>query len=205
VDPKPAIHDPFLNYGERRLLLRIARDAILAWVQNAQVIQLHEYEITTNLAANHGAFVTLRRQEELRGCIGRIAGDLPLAKSVRDNAINAASRDPRFPPITFRETKNVVIEVSALLPGETPGSPFHPIRQPEDILIGRDGIYIRTADGRTGVLLPQVAPTRNWDAIQFLEATCVKAGCSPEAWRSETTQLYRFSAQVFREETPIIP
>lgn len=190
----------FLRPEEESLLLRIARDSLTAYVTREVRISLDDYELTPELRARHGAFVTLRHGDELRGCIGHTRNLEPLAEVVRDNAISAAVRDPRFPPVTAAELGSLHIEVSALCPGATPDSPFIPVSDPAEIVIGRDGLYLDHAGTRGGgLLLPQVASERGWDVPTFLDALCTKAGAPQGAWKAPGSALYRFSAQVFGE------
>lgn len=192
--------EEFLSRDEEELLLRIARDALEAYVEREQRIVLDGYDLTPTLRERHGAFVTLRRGAELRGCIGHTRNLEPLAEAVRDNAINAAVRDPRFAPVAPEELPDIHIEVSALCPGITPDSPFVPVHDLAEIEIGRDGLYLDHAGHRGGgLLLPQVAVERQWDVPTFLQAVCAKAGAVSGAWQDPGAQLYRFSAQVFSE------
>lgn len=190
----------FLNGGEQSLLLRIARESMTSYVERRQRLNLDPYTLTPALLERHGAFVTLRRDGELRGCIGHTRNIESLAKTVQDNAINAAVRDPRFPPVTREELPEIHIEISALCPGATPDSPFIPVHDIAEIELGRDGLYLDHAGSRGGgLLLPQVPVERQWDLDAFLQGLCLKAGAAPGAWKEPGSQLYRFSAQVFAE------
>lgn len=192
--------EPFLSREEEQLLLRIARESLLVYLSEERRIDLSAYPLTPETRERHGAFVTLRLSGELRGCIGHTRSIESLAEAVRDNAINAAVRDPRFMPLTLEELPQVHIEISALCPGAAPDTPFIPVKSLSEIVIGRDGLYLDHAGSRGGgLLLPQVAAERNWNVEQFLEALCAKAGAGPEAWKSPGCELFRFSAQVFEE------
>jgi uncharacterized protein len=149
-----------------------------------------------SMRALGGCFVTIHAAGILRGCIGSIAFVDPLAKSVRDNAISAAHRDPRFDPVHAMELDALTFEISALTQGDHPGTPFRNVIDIEEIQIGRDGICIELGRAR-GVLLPQVAAERKWSREQFLAATCVKAGLDEMAWREPAIAISRFSAVVF--------
>jgi len=195
----------YLTPNEERLLLRIARDAIERWVLDGAHVDPESYPLTGSLREMHGAFVTLRLHEMLRGCIGHTVNREPLAFSVRDNAINAATRDPRFPPVNAAEVPEVRIEISALTRGESPETPFTRVHNVKEIEIGRDGLYIERIDQRGGLLLPQVATDQDWDVNDFLSAVCAKAGYPDRAWLEPSTRLYRFSAQVFSESVEPAP
>ncbi|MBL7647089.1 MAG: AmmeMemoRadiSam system protein A [Candidatus Hydrogenedentes bacterium] len=192
--------EAFLSSDEESLLLRIARDSLKAYLRDEVRIDLGGYPLTPPLRERHGAFVTLRLGGALRGCIGHTRGIESLAEAVRDNAINAAVRDPRFPPLTPEELGHTHIEISALRPGAAPDTPFIPVGDIREIVVGRDGLYLDHAGSRGGgLLLPQVATERGWGLDQFLEALCTKAGAEPGAWKAPGCELFRFSAQVFGE------
>ncbi|MBI2434655.1 MAG: AmmeMemoRadiSam system protein A [Candidatus Hydrogenedentes bacterium] len=192
---------PFLSTDEAATLLRIARDAVVAGVRGEDVVLGH-YPLTPRLQEKHGAFVTLRCHGELRGCIGYTRGIKSLAETVCDNAMNAALRDPRFPPLTVDELPHVSIEISALCPGLTADSPFIPVNDISEIVLGRDGLFLERAGPRGGgLLLPHVAIEQGWNLHQFLAGVCRKAGALDDAWRQPGIQLYRFSAHVFSERS----
>jgi len=190
----------FLSGAEQELLLRIARDALTAFVREKRRLALEGYPLTAELKARHAAFVTLRRAGVLRGCIGHTRDIESLAEAVRDNTINAAARDPRFSPVNADELHEIRIEISALCPGARPDLPFIPVSDISEIELGRDGLYLDHAGSKGGgLLLPQVPLEQGWDVPAFLEGVCRKAGAEPDAWQGSESQLYRFSAQVFQE------
>jgi uncharacterized protein len=137
-----------------------------------------------------GAFVTIKRQGRLRGCIGTLECRRPLAEEVARVAVSAAREDPRFEPLRASELDGLEIEVSILGPLESI-DPF----DPDAFQIGRDGLVVEQGS-RRGLLLPQVATERGWDRETFLAQTCVKAGLPPDGWRQGAT-VYRFAADVF--------
>lgn len=140
-----------------------------------------------------GAFVTLERHHELRGCIGHLAADRPLPEVVADMAVAAALEDPRFPPVSGSELADVQIEISVL----TSPRRLDPV-DPRRITIGRDGVIVERG-GVRGLLLPQVAPAFGWGAERFLAATCEKAGLPIAAWREPGTVVLTFQADIFGE------
>jgi AmmeMemoRadiSam system protein A len=140
-----------------------------------------------------GAFVTLHKAEQLRGCIGYVEGIKPLWQAVRDLAVEASAHDPRFPPVRPREVEEIDVEISVL-------SPLEQVRGPNDVEIGTHGLLLRSR-GRSGLLLPQVATEHAWDAPKFLEQTCWKAGLPLDEWQSPHAELYRFGAEVFGEKS----
>jgi AmmeMemoRadiSam system protein A len=146
-----------------------------------------------------GAFVTLRRDAALRGCIGRPRPTQPLLEALRSAAVGAATDDPRFPPVEPDELSAITVEVSLL-------SPPRPLERvdPEGVTVGQDGLIVRR-DGQRGLLLPQVAVDQGWDAEAFLRATCRKAGLPEDSWERPATSVDRFRAQVFAETEPAGP
>lgn len=196
---QPSEH--FLSRDEERQLLRVARDALNSWVSDRHRIELSAYDLTPALRERHGAFVTLRKGQELRGCIGYTQSKETLARAVMENAINASSNDSRFEPVRPDELPDISIEISALTPGDSPETPFRLVRGLDEIIVGRDGLYIEMPPSRGGLLLPQVASERGWSVDQFLRAVCQKAGYPIDAWELPEARLYRFSAQVFGDES----
>lgn len=136
-------------------------------------------------------FVTLRVAGELRGCIGSFEPQPSLWRAVYELAEAAATRDPRFPPITAAELPQVALEISVL-------SAPHPITSPAEIVPGRHGIEVRNG-ARRGVLLPQVATEHGLDAETFLGETCRKAGLPTNAWRDPATHAQVFEAEIFSD------
>src|SRR5262249_21657913 len=129
---------------------------------------------------------------ELRGCIGHIEADRPLAHVVAQCAVSACSTDPRFPPVSVRELNEIDIELSLL-------GPLEAITSPDQIEIGRHGLVVER-DRHRGLLLPQVATEWKWDAPTFLAQTCRKAGLAPDAWK-QGAAIWRFEAEVFGDAT----
>jgi len=152
------------------------------------------------LMQERGAFVTLKKRGQLRGCIGYDAPIKPLCLAVRDVAAFAAVRDQRFRPVTAGELPELEYEVSVL-------SPLRRVLDVRQIRIGQHGLVVRKGE-QEGLLLPQVATERGWDTTTFLEQTCRKAGLAPNAWQDEATDVFLFSALVFGEHRapePVIP
>lgn len=181
---------------ERALLLRLARESLGRAVSTGtDAIELPEAARappTAALAEERGAFVSLHTHDGgIRGCVGCMSAARPLAQVVSEMACAAALRDHRFPPMEASELDDVEIEISVLSPAE-------PVRSIDDVEIGRDGLLVVGA-GRRGVLLPQVAEERGWDARTFAAHTCMKAGLPPDATERGSAELFRFHAEVFSE------
>ncbi len=194
--------ETFLSQEDGALLLRVARRTLETWVEEGRLLSVEGLELPKPLLEKRGAFVTLRRGPCLRGCVGYTANIKPLAEAVRDNTINAASRDSRFEPVKAGELPEITIELSALTPGDSPESPMRAVQSIDEIVIGRDGVCIERYGEKGGLLLPQVAAEHGWGVEEFLDAVCHKAGYPPGAWRDPAYRLYRFSAQVFSESSP---
>jgi AmmeMemoRadiSam system protein A len=180
--------DPELTPERRRALLLLARDTLAAHLRREP---LPDLPAALPPGLRRGAFVTVRAHGALRGCLGRVSDDRPVADVVRHLTVAAASEDPRFPPLSLRELPHARVEIAVL---STPSS-LDPV-DPLAIVIGRDGLLVRR-EARSGLLLPQVALERRWSGEQFLAAVCSKAGLAPKAWREPTTQVLTFSAHVF--------
>ena len=176
-----------LDAEAQRLLKEIAREAIASALSNKGYV-LPE-TLPAVLKEPCGAFVTLTKRGNLRGCIGYITASRPLAETVRDVAVAAAFEDTRFTPVTSDEWPRIDIEVSVL-------TPMAPVSDISSIQPGTHGLYIRKGY-RSGLLLPQVATEYGWDRKTFLEQTCRKAGLNKDAWKEEGVKIFCFRAQVF--------
>jgi len=176
-----------LTEEEKDILLDIAKNTIQCRL-DGKVPAESSIESET-LKAKRGAFVTLRKDEHLRGCIGCIDARDPLYRIVEEMAVASAFKDPRFPSLKHDELKYLTIEISAL-------TPLKLIKEINEIEVGTHGIYL-VKGYHSGLLLPQVATEYAWDRFTFLEETCCKAGLSPNAWKEKDTNIYIFSADVF--------
>ncbi len=143
-----------------------------------------------SLDACRGAFVTIHRRGELRGCLGRIEADLPLAGVVAELAASVSDSDPRFEPVDPLELAEIDIEISVL-------TPMIEVSSIEEIEVGRHGLLIEQGLCH-GLLLPQVATEHGWDRETFLGHACQKAGLPFDAWRNGARVLV-FEAQIFGE------
>lgn len=169
---------------ERRLLLKLAHDAVEAGVHQRE---LCPPAFPPHLAEPRGAFTTLYREGELRGCVGYVLPVVPLYRTVAESAKAAALDDMRFHPVTADEVPQIEVILSIL-------SPLVPIR-PEEVEVGRHGLVV-TLGLRRGLLLPQVPIEHGWDRETFLSQTCHKAGLPLDAWQHGAT-IDAFTAEVF--------
>lgn len=188
---------PGLTEEEKSYLLRLARWEIARRLErDTPPLNRPDPRPGSLLEVPCGAFVTLHKGENLRGCIGFIEGIKPLEETVREMAPASAFRDPRFPPLTAEEYPRITIEISALTPLELCPDP----ENPDNIQVGTHGLYIRS-QGRSGLLLPQVPLEQGWEREEFLDHTCLKAGVPPGSWKRPETEIYTFTALVLGEES----
>ncbi len=201
--------DERLTLEEGRFLVKLARRAVEEYLTTARVIKPPP-DTPRRLYEKRGVFVTIEKivldpisrkaSRVLRGCIGYPEPIMPLVEADIRAAIAAATQDPRFPPLSLRELKEVVFEVSVLTPPRKVE-----YSDPEELLdlikVGRDGIIIESGYAR-GLLLPQVPVEYNWNVEEFLNHACVKAGLREDAWREGRVNVYTFQAQIFVEVTP---
>ena len=176
-----------LSEEEKKTLHQIARTVI---ENKAKGKPVPEFKVDSPiLKENRGAFVTIEKKGQLRGCIGYIEGRGPLHRTIEEMAEAAAFRDPRFMPVTERELADLEIEISVL-------TPLKKITDVNEIEVGKHGIYMKKG-WNSGLLLPQVATEYGWDRQTFLEHTCQKAGLPTNAWKDKNTEIYIFSADIF--------
>lgn len=181
-----------LDQAAQDFLLKLARETLRRHLASRPLPDpvKEGREIPAKVREDYGVFVTLKKHGDLRGCIGSIVGTEPLFQGVIRNAVNAASHDPRFQPMTEAEEPEVEIEISVL-------TPLKEVAGPQDILVGRDGVVLEKA-GRRAVFLPQVAPEQGWDVPTMLAHLSLKAGLPSDAWKSGA-RFETFQAHVFHE------
>jgi hypothetical protein len=181
-----------LNERQQQRLLTVARQTIETYVRTGKVLQVDETDPA--LLRKGAAFVTLRIEGMLRGCIGSLEPEAPLIHTVRDRAISAAAEDPRFPPASVRELPDLEIEISVL-------SPLRKAASYEEMVMSKHGVIVEQG-GRRGVFLPQVADETGWDRDTFLSHLCSdKAGLPADAWKRGAA-LYLFTVQAFSSPAP---
>jgi AmmeMemoRadiSam system protein B/AmmeMemoRadiSam system protein A len=185
---KPSDVPDSINKAQKQALLSFARKNITQYFASETTPLARGFEPV--LQNRQGAFVTLKKHGELRGCIGHMAQDTPLCRVVGAMAIQAAFNDRRFSPLSSAELSDVEIEISVL-------TPFREVEGPQAIRVGQDGVLIQK-EGRSAVFLPQVAPEQGWNREQLLENLCRKAGLPSDAWK-EKARLSTFQAVVFSE------
>lgn len=179
-----------LSESDKKKLLGIARGTIEELCRNKKRKDFDVSGLSSVLKTNCGAFVSLHENGRLRGCIGRLIGNLPLYKMVQEMAVSSAIHDYRFNPVEAKELDDIVIEISVL-------SPLKKIDDIAEIQLGKHGILVEKGHN-SGVFLPQVAKETGWDKETFL-GHCArdKAGLEWDGWK--TADIYIFSAIVFSE------
>jgi len=175
---------------EQTELLKIARNTIAEYVSHKKKPVNDASGLPENLKLHAGAFVTLNKNGNLRGCIGRFTSDEPLYQLIQEMAIASATEDTRFDPVSSQEISHLEIEISVL-------SPMKKISSPDEIILGKHGIYIKKGYN-SGTFLPQVATETGWSKEDFLgHCSRDKAGIGWDGWK--TAELYIYEATVFSE------
>ena len=189
-----------LSLEEGKFLVRLARNAVKTYLETGKPVKVPE-NTGAKLFERCGVFVTINtlknREKHLRGCIGYPYPTSPLVEAVIDSAVSAATRDPRFYPLSSTELGNVVFEVSVLTPPEAVE-----VENPKEYLakikVGEDGLIVEKG-GYKGLLLPQVPVEWEWVEEEFLCQCCVKAGLPPDSWLTKGAKIYKFQAIIFEE------
>ncbi|HLO30758.1 MAG TPA: AmmeMemoRadiSam system protein A [Anaerolineales bacterium] len=186
-----------LTIEEQKVLLRLAREALECGVKEKKLPLLDQSTLTLSLREQGASFVTLTIRGQLRGCIGALEPSQPLAEDVREHAVAAALKDPRFPPVREEELDRIQIEVSRLT---------HPVpleyESTNDLLSKLcphvDGVILREGPYRRATFLPQV-----WEKIpepaEFLSNLCYKMGVEPELWRRKHLDVLTYQVEEFHE------
>lgn len=175
-----------LTQAEREKLLRVASEALRLHLETGD--HSPALALGASMEMEGAAFVTLKKNESLRGCIGTISHNQRLVEAVANCAVAAGTRDHRFPPVTPDELPKLDISISVL-------GDFRAVTGPEEIEVGKHGILLSKGLNQ-GLLLPQVATELDLDARSFLELTCHKANLPPDAWKSGAS-IQVFTAEVF--------
>ncbi len=176
--------------NQKKKLLKMARRTL-----ETEVAENRNFEADVKdpaLEKELGAFITLKKDGQLRGCMGVFNPEKPLWKVVQEQTTAAAKKDPRFPPVQLEEISDIEIEISVL-------SPPQKISDPNQIELGKDGVMVKRGN-KGGTFLPQVAIETGWDLETFLCQLCTrKAGLYKDAWKDLETEIYTYNAEVFSE------
>jgi AmmeMemoRadiSam system protein B/AmmeMemoRadiSam system protein A len=190
VEGKKGDISSFLNQDDKKELLHLARLTLENRISSGKMKQIDNENLSDGLMTHAGAFVTLTKNHQLRGCIGRFDDTEPLYLVVQQMAIASATQDSRFSPVSQNELKELEIEISVL-------TPMKLIKDINEIVLGTDGIYIKKGY-RSGTFLPQVATETGWTLEEYL-GHCArdKAGLGWDGWKE--AEIYTFKAIVFSE------
>ena len=187
---------PASNDKEKKELLKLARSIIAAELINGEEIYYPE-KISKSLKQKRGCFVTLHKNNNLRGCIGNIEPLSSLISCVKENAINAAFRDPRFPPLKADELAEIEIEISVL----TVPEPLS-YKDSDDLKSKlKPGIHgvILSKGMQKSTFLPQV-----WEQLpdkeSFLSHLCLKAGMDGDLWEKEKLDIKTYEVEFFTDK-----
>ncbi len=183
-----------ISKSDGQKLVNLAREAITLYFQDKKP-DLKNY---SKFSKKQGVFVTLKKNGNLRGCIGFPTPYYPLNEAITKASLAAAFEDPRFDSLKKDEFKSIECEISVLT---IPEKIY--VKKSEDyikkIKVGTDGLIVNN-NFTSGLLLPQVATEQGWDAKTFLEAACEKAGLTRSAWKDSDTEICKFQAQIFSED-----
>jgi uncharacterized protein (TIGR00296 family) len=182
-----------LTEEEGRLALTIARSALACALEGEGY---DPEDLHPVFQERRGVFVTLKKGDELRGCVGVPYPVMPLGEALVEAAISSGLRDPRFLPVRKSELTRIRVEVTILTPPERLIIP--PEQRPEKVKVGIHGLIVE-GRGCRGLLLPQVPCECGWDSREFLDHTCIKAGLSPECWKGDDVEVFLFEGQIFHE------
>ncbi len=161
----------------------MARENIKSLLYDKKRITVNKETLPEVFKKPFGAFVTLKINGSLRGCIGRFISSDPLYEVVLESSQSSAFEDPRFSPLTKEELPKTDIEITVL-------GPMKKISSSKEIVLGRHGIYIKK-DYRSGTMLPQVAIENNWSVEEFLGYTSRdKAGIGWDGWKNADIYIY---------------
>lgn len=185
---------PPLTEAQKKRLIEIAKSTIESYTRAKEISDVKEQD--SRLLSAEGAFVTIRKYGRLRGCIGNVIGTGPLYLTVRNMAVAAAAKDPRFPPLKEEELADIDVEVSVL------SVPWQ-IKNIDEFELGKHGVIVSRGD-HSGLFLPQVAGETGWSKEEFLSYLCQeKAGLPADAWKDPETKIQVFTADVFSEKDAV--
>ena len=174
----------------RTRLLQVARKSLEYFLKNGQRT---EFTIETpELQTKRAVFVTLRKRDsgDLRGCIGQTEAHRTLIEAVARTAISAAVDDSRFPQVKLNELANLLIEINVLTPMF--------VITPDNVVVGKHGLLLSKGSSR-GLFLPEVAVSRGWDHLTFLDELCRKADLPRGSWRDADAELQAFESESWEE------
>ncbi len=180
---------------DQKILLKLARDSISSYFTKENI---NNPKLEKRFLTKQGLFVTLKKAEELRGCIGFTKPHFTTYDGVKQAAKSSAFDDPRFSQVTQEELDLIKIEISILT--EPKLIEVKNFSEYLDVIeLGKFGLLIKSTDGKEGLLLPQVPEEHGWDVKEFLQFTCEKARIPFDAWTKSETKIYSFECEIFSE------
>lgn len=183
-----SLPEKILDENAKEEALQISKDTLHSFIESQEIPLISTN--TLSLMQPLGAFVTLEKQDQLRGCMGKFDPSDPLYKVIQDQTIISATKDPRFTPVTQEELEDISIEISVL-------SPRKEISNWQDIQLGKHGVTIRKGVN-SGTFLPQVAIDNDWGLEKFLNELCTqKARLAENCYQDPSVNLFVFEAEVF--------
>jgi len=191
--------DTKISEKEGHILVKTARRIVTEYLKNGSKIEL-EKEFQQDFSFKSGVFVTLNNLLGLRGCIGNPLPNKKLFNALEDAVIEAATEDPRFPPVKFEELDSITFEVTILTP-PTKIEVSEPLEYLSKIKVGQDGLIVKYGYN-SGLLLPQVPIKYGLNEREFLEHTCEKAGLPKDYWKKAEIEIQKFEGIVFKEKDP---
>jgi uncharacterized protein len=180
---------------QKDTLLKLAQDSIKYFLENNEPIPYPAYlfegdELSEFLTEQNACFVTLHKNQDLRGCIGTTAPSDKLVDNIIRYAVSAATEDDRFARVEIEELAEIKIEISILSVAEKCENML-------DFELGVHGLIL--SDGFSkGLFLPQVATENNFTKEQFLENLCLKANLLKNAYLQPGIILEKFTAQIIK-------
>ncbi|MFA5360462.1 MAG: AmmeMemoRadiSam system protein A [Candidatus Paceibacterota bacterium] len=186
-----------MNQQNKEYLLQLSRRTLEKYFQNKGILNVEEDDLDNSLKEKKGVFVTLWKNQSLRGCIGSLEGTKPIFEGVIENTLASALYDPRFSPLSKEELKDIKIEISIIEPLKK----LPDFKKEKDLLDYLDknkpGLLIKKGIFQA-TFLPQV-----WEELRspelFLSHLCQKAGLPPNEWKNKDLEMFEYEVDVFRE------
>lgn len=186
-----------MNKEDKKYLLKLARRVIQKYFQDEGVFQIDENDLPQTLKEKEGTFVTLWKNDKLRGCIGDLESEKPIYQGVIDNCLASALLDPRFTALKREELNNIKIEISVLSELKKLPDLINPDAFLEYLDKYKPGLLIKKESYRA-TFLPQV-----WEDLTsaelFISHLCEKAGLEKNEWKKMDLEVYQYSAEIFKE------
>lgn len=179
---------PELTENEKKKLLEFVTKVVEAVALGNKFDIPEHFKNINSFLQQYTAFVTIEKDNELRACMGHIFPTKPLIFELKEVAKTSATSDWRFGPIRKEELPNLSYEITIL-------SRFKKVFSFDQIQVGKHGLYLRYKN-HSGLLLPQVATERNWDATTFLQNLCLKAGVAKTTFLDPDAEIYSFEALI---------